>query len=93
MVFARTQRGLLTETVLNLNRTPLIERRRDRLKDMARRVREILGCTDAHLRTALLNELLRVESADAAEFAACVRAFIANRDAQLGVQQNEVAVA
>lgn len=69
-------KGRLTEEVLDLNRSELIERRRDRLKDLMRRLNEIKTAPTDDLRRVLRRKLLEVETSGSTEYAAISRRFV-----------------
>jgi uncharacterized protein (TIGR02646 family) len=69
----------LTLTLLKLNRPELMEKRKERVEDLGRRLEEIIATKDETTRRILIKALVESEAADNAEFAACVRAYIRDK--------------
>jgi uncharacterized protein (TIGR02646 family) len=72
--------GKLTLTLLQLNRPPLMEIRKERIEDLGRRLREILKTQDEVTRTVLAKALINGETDASKEFAACARAFVHDKE-------------
>jgi len=70
----------LTLTLLKLNRPELMEKRKERVDDLGRRLEEIVATKDAAARRILTKALVETEAADHAEFSACVRAYIRDKE-------------
>jgi uncharacterized protein (TIGR02646 family) len=75
-VRAASELGLRTHTILELNRQPLLEHRKEKLDEFVRRAREVLTTRDEETRTVLLRALLNDARNSSTEFAACTRALI-----------------
>jgi uncharacterized protein (TIGR02646 family) len=71
--------GKLTLTLLKLNRPELMEKRKERVEDLGRRLEEIVATRDEATRRVLIRALVENESAAEAEFAACVRSYIRDK--------------
>jgi len=69
----------LTLTELDLNRTSLMEKRKERLEDLGRRLEEILTTRDDTTRAALIEALVEGETTANKEFSACARAYISDK--------------
>lgn len=72
--------GKRTQVVLDLNRLPLLEHRKEKIDDFVRRVHEISATVDAQTKAILLTALVEDAKSASKEFAGCTRAFI--RDMQ-----------
>jgi uncharacterized protein (TIGR02646 family) len=66
----------ITLSVLFRNRAALIERRSEKIKDLERQLQIVNAEPDASVRTVLVDALIEAATEDAAEFAACNRAFV-----------------
>jgi uncharacterized protein (TIGR02646 family) len=66
----------LSLTLLKLNRAELMERRKERIEDLGRRLEEIVATKDNATRRILTKALVENEIAASAEFAACVRSYV-----------------
>lgn len=71
-------RAELTKNTLELNRIPLLERRRSRLENFTKDIHRILAKTPGPLRDLLLKSAIDHECGVDQEYAACVRAHVAN---------------
>jgi uncharacterized protein (TIGR02646 family) len=69
----------LSMHVLRLNRPDLMERRKERVDDLGRRLEEIVSTRDEATRRILIKALVENEVAAQAEFAACVRSYVRDR--------------
>jgi uncharacterized protein (TIGR02646 family) len=69
----------LTLIILRLNRTPLLERRTEKIVQFVRSLEEILKTPDERVRRVLVRALTVDETAADKEFAACARSFVLNR--------------
>jgi len=69
----------LTLTVLKLNRPDLMEKRKERVEDLGRQLEEIVATKDDATRRILIKVLVESETADNSEFAACVRAYVRDK--------------
>lgn len=68
--------GKRTHAVLKLNRTALLEHRREKLDDFVRRVHEISATSNQLTRAILLNALIEDAESAKNEFAGCTRSFV-----------------
>jgi uncharacterized protein (TIGR02646 family) len=78
---ADSEVGKLTLMVLELNRASLIERRKDRVDNLGRRLGEVLKTKDPQLKQVLLDALVRDETGAEKEFAATARAYVSDKQA------------
>lgn len=69
----------LTLTELDLNRPALMEKRKDRLEELGRRLEEIITTRDDATRFALIKALVEGETAASKEFSACARAYVSDK--------------
>lgn len=68
--------GKRTHAILDLNRTPLLEHRKEKIDDFVRRVYEINATVDPRTKEVLLNALIQDAVSPEKEFAGCTRAFV-----------------
>lgn len=68
--------GRLTILVLKLNRTPLMERRGEKIKALRDQLDAIVSVADASVRTTLLQAIVSDARQASNEFSACLSAFI-----------------
>lgn len=66
----------ITMLKLELNRSALLERRNERVRNLERQLKIINKTPDANVRDALLIALIDSETQDETEFAACNRGFV-----------------
>lgn len=70
--------GRLTILVLKLNRTPLMERRSEKLKALRDQLDAIVAVADANVRATLVDALVSDARQPGNEFSACLSAFISD---------------
>ena len=78
-ILAESEPGKLTLTHLDLNRTALLEKRKERIEDLGRRLGEISKTQDDNTRAVLLKALIEGETAASKEYAACARAYVSDK--------------
>jgi uncharacterized protein (TIGR02646 family) len=97
MVLARpgSDPGISTEVTLQLNRPPLLERRAERMKMLARLLHVLSTTQEQAVKTALRHDIEVNETGTEREYAAMSRAYVndqlARMDAQIRQQPEEVA--
>lgn len=74
-----SEQAKLTLTELALNRAALMEKRKDLLEDLGRRLEEIITTRDDATRGALIKALVEGETASSKEFSACAKAYISDK--------------
>jgi uncharacterized protein (TIGR02646 family) len=73
------EQAKLSMHVLKLNRPDLMEKRKDRVDDLNRRLEEIVATRDLATRRILIKALVENEVEARAEFAACVRSYVRDK--------------
>jgi hypothetical protein len=81
---AASDAGLMTEKRLDLNRAPLLERRKERLQALAVMADQIARTTNGVIRQVLVDEF-KAEASNDKEFSLVARAFVDQICAQIGV--------
>jgi uncharacterized protein (TIGR02646 family) len=79
---AESDRGMLTEAVLKLNRPELYDKRYDRLQSLERLLRLASKIDDPVLKQTLQQDFIENETKTECEYTAMSRAFVANAQAQ-----------
>jgi hypothetical protein len=72
----------MTVLVLDLNRTPLLERRREKIDQLNSRLAEILQTHDPNLRQILAQALIDFARDNAEEYSACASEHVAQLKAE-----------
>lgn len=72
----------MTVVVLDLNRTPLLERRKDKIDELNLRLTEILKTQDANIRLLLAKALIDYARSDEQHYSACATEHIAQLKAE-----------
>jgi hypothetical protein len=75
-IVAGNERAKLTLTLLKLNRIELMEKRREKIDDLGRRLEEIVSAQNDATRRILIKALIEDETVKDKEFAACARAYV-----------------
>lgn len=76
------EKGRATVFVLKLNRTPLLERRKEKIDELELRLVEILKAQDANMRNLFAQALIDHARDEEQQYSACATAHIAKRKAQ-----------
>jgi uncharacterized protein (TIGR02646 family) len=81
MMFLKSENDAarIAHTVLDLNRTPLLERRKEKLDALNDRLSTIRNVADENARTLLHQTVIAEETGPSKEYAACARAFVRAR--------------
>jgi uncharacterized protein (TIGR02646 family) len=69
----------LSLAVLKLNRAELMEKRKERVQNLARQLEEIVATRDDATRRVLIKALIEHETAATTEYAACSRSFVRDK--------------
>ena len=72
----------MTVVVLDLNRTPLLERRKDKIDELNLRLAEILAAQDTNIRHLLATALIDYARSDEQQYSACATEHIAQMKAE-----------
>jgi 5-methylcytosine-specific restriction endonuclease McrA len=80
--------GQITETTLDLNRLPLIERRKERLEALKNLLHRFAEVRDAGIKAVLRRDLETKELADDREYAAMARVFVSEQLREIDARAN-----
>lgn len=87
-VLNESETAKLAIAVLQLNRPELLERRKERIEDLSRRLGEVLSTKDAITRSALLKALVQGETQGDKEYAACARSYVRDKERDGAIPNN-----